>query len=504
MRKIEYQLVNNFPKLAWVTMIDEEKDRLEVFHGQYVEQHMDWFIEGIWDGPFEKGGFHETDLVFGTGMRLDGDKIVFVSSSSMADRLYYLPHQKKLIVSNSLPCLMAFTDYDLDPIKDYTKFFQNLHKCNEKYERELSARGSREKIFNILGDNLVYLSGKAEVEIKPKKKHFSDFDSLNKFIDEAFLKFKNNWESPVRKHKMLTFSTISTGYDSAVVSLFASRAGCKCFFNCISSAAIGPGILRDKKKKCDDGGKIAEYMGANCIKFDRQDFQRNLSNEIYLFLGMPNTRLTNFLPMINYLDQLDCPSVLFTGIGGDYAWGSDPGDLGYDYGAISLSEIRLKAGFIHCAFLSWLSQFRDLLLDINRSEEMKRWSIRGFYDRPVPRRILEEGGIPGSEFGSVKKGAWNRLRVPMRPFDPQLRKSYYKFLTDNNLCSNWKIACFPVMSALFLSYWTLKITISFLLNKAGFKIHVNKTRPPFTRLAHSTFPWSVKLIADGYGIIMMK
>jgi hypothetical protein len=239
-------------------------------------------------------------------------------------------------------------------------------------------------------------------------------------------------------------------------------------------------------------------MGARCITFDRKDFRRDLSNELYLFPGMPNTRLTNFLPMINYLDQLNSPSVLFTGIGGDYAWGSDPGDVGYDYGAISLSEIRLKAGFIHCAFLSWLSQFRNLLLEISRSEEMKRWSLRDIYDRPIPRRILEEGGIPRSAFGYAKKGAWNRPRVPMRPFDPCLRRNYYKFLTNNELCSKRQIACFPLISKIFLSYWASKMVLSFLLKKIGLNVCMNRAKPPWATIAHSTFPWAVKLIANSY------
>lgn len=498
MRTIEYQSENEFPKLGWVTILNESQEMIKVFHGQFVECHADWFIEGIWDGPFEDGDFHETDLIFGTGMRLADEKIYFVSSSSMADRLYYLFVQGKLLVSNSIPCLMAFTDYDLDPVKDYTRFFKNLQKNDEQYEKELSLQGRREKILNILGDNLVYSSGKLSIEVKPQKNHFSDFTGLNDFIREAFLRFKDNWTSPARKHPLMTFSTISTGYDAAAVSSFASQAGCHTFFNCVTSSALGPAFLRARRKTDDDGSIIAGYMGATCISFDQYDYRDDLSNEIYLFPGMPNTRLTNFLPMINSLDRLNGPSILFTGIGGDYAWGSDPGDAGYDYGAISLSEVRLKAGFIHCAFLSWISQFRDLLLKISRSEDMNRWSLRNVYDRPIPRRILEERGIPRWEFGYFKKGAWNRLRVPMRPFDPQLRESFYTFLTNNNLCPKWKIAFFPLTSKIFLFYWTSKIIASFLLNKIGVSVRVNKTKSPFPRLAHSTFPWAVKLIADSY------
>lgn len=495
MKRIEYRATSAFPKLAWVAIIDEKQALITVYYGKYVECHSDWFIEGIWDGPFEAGNFHETDLVFGTGMRVAGEKLFFVSSSSMADRLYYAFYQDRLLVSNSLPCLVALTHMDVDPMKDYAEFFQSLKKGFGKYEREIPVRDGRGKILNILGDNLVYSSGKVTIETKPEKNRFSDFTSLNTFMREAFLRLKNNWECAVRKNRLLAFSTISTGYDSAAVSYFAANAGCHSFFTCVSSSAIGPKFLRTERKIMDDGSHIAKYMGKTCIKFDRSDFKRDLSNELYLFLGMPNTRLTNFLPMINHLDRLGEPSILFTGIGGDDAWGSDPNDSDYDYGAISLSEIRLKAGFIHCPLLLWLSQFRPLLLEISGSGDMKRWSIRSVYDRPIPRRILEEGGVPREAFGYIKKGGWKWFRIPNRPFDPQLRQQYYKFLVTNNLCSRWEITCFPIVSLL---YWTLKIMKTAVWKLGGSKGRFEDISRPYAHIAHSTFPWAVKMIADEY------
>ena len=495
MKRIDYRATRAFPKLAWVTIIDEKQTLITVYHGKYVECRSDWFIEGIWDRPFEDGNFHETDMVFGTGMKVTDEKIIFISSSSMADRLYYAFYEGRLLVSNSLPCLVAHTHMDVDPKKDYAEFYQSIKKGFKKYEREIPVQDGCEKILNVLRDNLVYSSGKVTIETKPQKHHFSDFISLHTFMREAFLRLKNNWECPTRENRLTAFSTISTGYDSTAVSYFAAKEGCHSFFTCVSSCATGPKFLRSKRKIMDDGSHIAGYMGKTCIKFDRHDFKKDLSNELYLFPGMPNTRLTNFLPMINHLDRLSKPSILFTGIGGDDAWGTEFNDDDYDFGAISLSEIRLKAGFIHCPFLSWLSQFRSLLLEISGSEDMKQWSIRSVYDRPIPRRILEEGGIPREAFGYIKKGGWKYFRIPNRPFDPQLRKQYYNFLTTNNLCSRWEITCFPIVSLL---YWTLKIMNMTLRKLSGSKSHFKDIRRPYARIAHSTFPWAVKMIADDY------
>ena len=492
MHRIKYQSISVFPKLAWVTMMDEQQDYIAVYHGEYVDCHDQWFIEGIWDGPFDDGNFHQADLIFGSGMRMDGEKTMFVSSSSHAERLYYAFHQHKFLVSNSLPCLVSCTDIELDPARDYASFFQSIEGGFGKHEKEVPVRDGCDKIFNIIGDNLVYSSGKVSIEAKTKKQHFFDFKSLKNFFQETFLQLKKNWESPLRNNALLTFSTISTGYDSAVISYFVAQAGCHQFFTCVSSNMVGITCLVNEKKIKDDGSHIAGFMGGECIKFDQQDFKRDLTNEVYLFPGMPYTRLTNFLPMINHLDRLDKPSILFTGIGGDYAWGSDPKDRDYyDYGVISLSEIRLKTGFIHCSFLSWLSQFRPLLLEISRSEDMKQWSIKSDYNRPIPRRMLEEAGIPRKDFGYFKKGGWKLWRIPNRPFHPQLQQEYYNFLLMNNLCSKFKITCYPVASLLF---WVKLI----LWENGIIRGHFNDVKLPFANIAHSTFPWAVRKIADEY------
>lgn len=497
MKKIEYYTMNTFPKLAWITIVDEQQSLITVCHGQYVECHDNWFIEGIWDEPFDDGNFHQTDLVFGTGMRVESERIVFVSSSSMADRLYYSFHNRRLFVSNSLPCLVSFTDIRMDPTKDYAEFFQSIERACETYEKEVPVLNGCDSIFNILGDNLVYASEELTIQSKPVKKYFSDFISLTVFMNDVFQRMRHNWECPLRKNKLLIYSTISTGYDSATISYFLYKAGCDKFFTCVSSGEMGPKFLRNKRIIIDDGSEIAQYIGktTSCIKFDRHDFKKDLSNEIYLFPGMPNTRLTNFLPMINYLDHLNKPSILFTGIGGDYAWGSDPNDSYYDYGAVSLSEIRLKTGFIHCPFLSWLTKFRTLLLDISGSKEMKRWSIRNIYNRPIPRRILEEGGIPREAFGYLKKGGWKFWLIPNRPYDPKLRKQYYKFLITNHLCSRLKISFSPIVSPL---YWTIMITKAILWRLRGSKGKFEYAKPPFSRIAHSAFPWAVQILADQY------
>jgi len=52
------------------------------------------------------------------------------------------------------------------------------------------------------------------------------------------------------------------------------------------------------------------------------------------------------------------------------------------------------------AFFGW--QHHTGIIRLSRSDEMRKWSIGGSYDRPIPRRIAEEAGIPRTWFGTKK------------------------------------------------------------------------------------------------------
>ena len=55
------------PRLAWVAEVHRNNGVVFLQHGSSVEIRERFFIEVVWNGPFESGGFGETDCVFGTG-----------------------------------------------------------------------------------------------------------------------------------------------------------------------------------------------------------------------------------------------------------------------------------------------------------------------------------------------------------------------------------------------------------------------------------------------------
>jgi hypothetical protein len=112
-KRLICQEVSGWPKLAWVAVLKLGSEAVSVLHGPCVETNPEWCVEAVWAGGFSAGGFDLTDVVVGTGVRLRGDKVVFVSSGDTLNRLHHFRRKETFYVSNSLPALLVIADLDL-------------------------------------------------------------------------------------------------------------------------------------------------------------------------------------------------------------------------------------------------------------------------------------------------------------------------------------------------------------------------------------------------------
>ena len=127
--------------------------------------------------------------------------------------------------------------------------------------------------------------------------------------------------------------------------------------------------------------------------------------------------------------------MLVTGFYGDTVWnrvieaGEPDAELKWPSpSGISASEGRLATGFINLALPFLFGRSRASIAQISTSPEMEKWSVGGAYDRPIPRRILEEAGVPRSAFGLRKKAIVNSASSPI---NPQAREQYYQWLGEH-------------------------------------------------------------------------
>ena len=98
-----------------------------------------------------------------------------------------------------------------------------------------------------------------------------------------------------------------------------------------------------------------------------------------------------------------------------------------DTNGLGLSEFRLKAGIIHCPVPFWGFGHVDDLWDLSHAEEMEAWRLNNAYDRPIPRRIVEDAGVPREMFGQ-KKSATQFEDSFLWPYARVLSKSYRRYL----------------------------------------------------------------------------
>src|SRR5690349_24391142 len=110
--RFEYLHERDWPAQAWLA--ECHPDHVLVRHGGRVEARPDWFCEAVWDGPFEQGDFDLTDVVAGSGGRMRDGRVVFVPTGATTDRLHSIRvpaaaggTRGRVLVSNSLPCLLA-------------------------------------------------------------------------------------------------------------------------------------------------------------------------------------------------------------------------------------------------------------------------------------------------------------------------------------------------------------------------------------------------------------
>jgi hypothetical protein len=110
-----------------------------------------------------------------------------------------------------------------------------------------------------------------------------------------------------------------------------------------------------------------------------------------------------------------------------------------DYGGGSFTEFRLRVGFIHVP-ITMLGMSRDTSIwNITHSQEMQPWRLETKYDRPIPRRIVEEAGVPRELFGQEKKvTAVNFTLKQQIPEQREMSTDYEKYRAAHGQLSHWQ------------------------------------------------------------------
>lgn len=392
MVELRYELRKSWPKLAWVCSIDPDHFIATVAHGPMVEIGADWAVEAVWDGVFEKGDFDRTDLVFGSGIRHRDNELVFVSSASGIDRLWYIYLENKIVISNSLPGLLKETDLFLNT--DY-KFYPNDILTIEtlglyNYKKSIPSTGPDINI--VYFNNLKWDGGKLEEVEKPDiTPEFIDFKAYESYLMKTAESLGKNGQSSFRVNPVDMIVGLSTGYDSVAVAVVAKRAGCKKSVSITNPSSFWRGS--------DSGEKLAPYLALGCQTFQHE--KKGYKDEISVWAGSGGAGGRN-LCLFDYPKPL---SLFFSGGYGDTVWERRLQGLNKPVG--DYDELICEFRLIHGVFMTqvpwWGIRHAAKIQKISVLNEMQPWTLGNDYDRPIARRIGEEAGVPRNMFGIRKK-----------------------------------------------------------------------------------------------------
>jgi hypothetical protein len=353
---------------------------------------------------------------------------VFCTPSSFAHSLYTLRLGAERLVSNSLAFLLAQAGDDLDP--SYPHYAEDLAEFRRWGLRR------RERTLPTRLRNRIAVHQFADVAVAPDlsvrevekadcaaPRDFADYDRL---LGDTLAAVIANAGDREREHRYRPVAMVSRGYDSPAAAALAARAGCR---EALSFAKLGP----DDPEPDDGGTAIATLFGMQTREYSRLAWK-----------GLPGVVEAEFcacpaggaLPLAAAEGQAE-GALLISGLNGDAIWSKDRREhppqmrrlrraLARTLIDTSVPEFRMRVGFLTLPVPFIGARHHLRIWEITTSPEMEPWSVGGRYDRPVPRRIAEEAGVPREWFGREKAAGLYHL-IERDGFSPAGREDFEKF-----------------------------------------------------------------------------
>ena len=401
----DFRRIESLPRLAWCAHIRQGDDRVSLLRGPWVEVREDWFVAGAWNGSFARGRFDRAHTLVGSGGRVTEAGLLFCAPSDFAGSLYSLRRGAQLWVSDSLAFLLARAGDGLDP--SYPHY---VHDLAEHRRKGLS--GMLKTLRTRLG-NRVHLHQFSDIAVSPDlrvrtvekadcaaPRNFAEYDRL---LGDTMVAVADNASDSEREQRYRLVTMISQGYDSTAATAVAARAGCR---EALTFAKLDP----EDPNPQDGGAHIADLFGMETVEYDRFAFMHLPGIPDAEFCACPNG---SDVQMAVLEDQIE-GTLLVQGTFGDAIWHSDRREhppqlrrlrrgMWMTMVGMSQPEFRRRVGFLGLSVPFIGARHDQKIWEITASEEMRPWSVGGAYDRPIPRRIAEEAGVPRQWFGQVKQ-----------------------------------------------------------------------------------------------------
>ncbi len=196
---------------------------------------------------------------------------------------------------------------------------------------------------------------------------------------------------------------------------------------------------------------------------------------------------------------------MITGFHGDLIWEKDHYDISeflirHDPSSAGLAEFTLHKGIIQCPIAFWGIQHGQQIQALWRRSEMKPWTLGTEYDRPIPRRIVEEAGVPRKIYARRKtvSGEYTWSPHPL-PLSQKLRKEYVAFLEMEGIKPPHVLSEFFWRTANAVDWYLLRWIREVAKNPSKFRLPF-KARFQGWRL----FIWSNEKVREKYAPVVTR
>jgi hypothetical protein len=408
---LSIEMESSLPSLAWIAVQNHIGWNIKI--GPGVETTHFGFYEGVWDSNFKTSTPVSSEAAFGSGAIYSypkPDSICFLVSRNPYEQVWVLQNSSETYISNTLAFVLEESGLETN-----SPMFESLceslvfdtfqqGKSGVDRQRALTAEFDDAKLFRfVYFDFAVDKLGKIQrLWTSPSKPPYK-FEDYKSFLQETLEKLHNNASHVDRKTKFSPLVALSSGYDSAAVAVLTQN------IPHLQSVTLDVKVLDVE----DSGVNVARYLGiplrsyphviSNDILSLRIDFSGQLREDILEFVGTAG--IGDDITFLAFEDSIKS-SLFFTGAYGDSIWSLQkdlaPGlSLGIPFGK-SLCEFRLRSGFVHIPVPTIGARFNRPIKQMANSKAMRNWSVGGSYDRPIPRRLGEDAGLPRGSFGISK------------------------------------------------------------------------------------------------------
>ncbi len=390
--RFAYRTSRALPPLAWIARV--RGSIVDVSCGDSVRTSPTAFFAGSWVGEPGLDFVADSTTPFGSGMAARAGGLLIVPPGHTLEGVYRWHGREELVISNSLVGLLTAKNLALLPGSDYVSRFIQLADGLDRSPISLPV-ATGEVLFDFYENLRVESDLSVTTQPKRREKPFMSYQDYFGRIEAALASVIANapgYEPIV---------TISSGYDSTAMAVLAARQGCR---RAVTFAHARPPLT--SHDTYDSGARTAERLGMTIQTYDRLDYQRLSGLPEAEFLASGYTGEDVFLAPVGPSMRR---SVFINGGVGAAMWrvGRRPrNDLWrIDLSGCSMTEFRLRVDFVDVPLPVFGMAQNESLQQITELEEMRPWSVGGYYDRPIPRRIAEEAGIPRGTFATVKRAA---------------------------------------------------------------------------------------------------